>query len=97
MVKKAKKFNYQKDRKKDWKRLKAKKNPKVNAEQLKNFWDQSKSIAQNYMDLGLASDPNTASGMEIPKAKKRIQQQLMEPEIMEIEKVCIYKNFFIQR
>ena len=87
MVKKAKKFNYQKDRKKDWKKLKAKKNPKVNAEQLKNFWDQRKSIAQNYIDLGLAADPNTASGMEIHKTKKRIQQQLLDPEIMDIEKV----------
>ena len=86
MVKKAKKFNYQKDRKKDWKKLKAKKNPKVNAEQLKNFWDQNKSIAANYMDLGLAYDPNLAAGMEIPKTKKKLQKQLLEPEVMEIEK-----------
>ena len=90
MVKKAKKFNYQKDRKKDWKKLKAKKNPKVNSEQLKTFWNQNKTIAQNYMDLGLAMDPNMATGMEIPKTKQRIQEQLMEPEIMEIEKVTSF-------
>ena len=90
MVKKAKKFNYQKDRKKDWKKLKAKKNPKVNSEQLKAFWNQNKTVAQNYMDLGLAMDPNMVTGMEIPKTKKRIQEQLMEPEIMEIEKVVFF-------
>lgn len=82
MVKKAKKFNYGKDLKKKWKQMKAKKNPKVNAEQLKEFWDPNKSIQANYMDLGLVADPNLA--LAIPKAKN-----LLNPEVMEIEKVVL--------
>jgi hypothetical protein len=80
MVKKVRKFNYQRDRKKDMRKKKAKKNPKVNAEQLKPFWDPKKTILENYRDLGLAADPNKT--LEIPKAKT-----FLIPETMEIAKV----------
>lgn len=85
MVKKVRKFNYKKDMKKEWKKAKAKKNPVVKAENLKEFWDTTKSIKKNYAELGLAADPNQA--LAIPKAKA-----LLNPEVMEIEKVIRFKK-----
>jgi hypothetical protein len=91
MVKKVKKFNYKADLKKKWKKMKDKKNPKVNADRLKEFWDPNKSIQANYRDLGLSIDPNQTLG--IPKTKN-----LLNPEVMEIEKVTdlfiIYLTLF---
>lgn len=78
MVKKVKKFNYQKNLKKAWKKQKEKKYPKVKADELKEFWNKNESIAKNYAKLGLSIDPNMT--LEIPKAKK-----LLNPEVMEIE------------
>ena len=85
MVKKSKKFNYQKDLKKKWKQMKDKKNPKVDADQLKSFWDRTKSIKQNYINMGISIDPNQS--LAIPKTKT-----LMNPEAMEIEKVIFYRK-----
>ena len=81
MVKKVKKFNYQKDRRKDWKKKKAQKNPQINADQLKPFWDSKKSILANYRDLGIVADPN--KNLEIPKTKNTLN-----PEAMNLAKVC---------
>ena len=83
MVKKTKKFNYQKDLKKKWKKEKEKKNPKINTDKLKDFWDENKSVRFNYKELGLCIDPNQTLG--IPKTKK-----LLNPEIMNIEEVCAH-------
>ena len=80
MVKKAKKFNYGKNLKKKWKKMKDKKNPKVRAEELKEFWDPRKTLQQNYAELGLSSDLNTS--LKIPKTK-----HMLIPEVMQIEKV----------
>ena len=87
MVKKTKKFTYGKNLKKKWKQMKTKKNPKVNAEQLKDFWDPKKSIQANYMDLGLSFDPNIT--LSIPKTKAK-----MNPEMMDLEEVEIFKLLF---
>lgn len=57
---------------------KEKKNPKVNAEQLKGFWDPEKSIQANYRDLGLSYDPNVT--IEIPKTKTKLQVETMDIE-----------------
>ena len=88
MVKKVKKFNYQKDLKKKWKKMKDKKNPKINTHKLEPFWDPNKSIQANYRDLGLSINPNQTLG--IPKTKN-----LLNPEVMEIEKVADLKSLFI--
>lgn len=80
MVKKTRKFNYKKDLKKKWKQMKAKTNPEVKTEQLKEFWNSHKSIKANYAEMGLSADPNITIG--IPKAKV-----LLNPEVMEISKV----------
>ena len=73
--------------KRKWKQLKAKKNPKINTEALKGLWDTNKSIANNYMDLGLSIDPNKT--LAIPKTKDKVnpQNNKQTPEIMDIEEV----------
>lgn len=78
MVKKVKKFNYKKNLKKAWKKLKDKENPKVNAELIKEFWNRNQSIEKNYSKLGLSLDPNVTLG--IPKAKV-----LLTPDVMDID------------
>ena len=85
MVKKTKKFQHGKNLKRKWKQMKAKKNPKVNSEQLKEFWDSSKSLAKNYMDLGLSMDPNMT--LSIPKTKDT--KKPMNCDVMDIEEVCL--------
>jgi hypothetical protein len=91
MVKKAKKFNYQKDLKKAWRKKKDKKKAHVTDKHLKAAWDESKSVEANYIEMGLASDPNKT--LRVPKAKT-----LMQPEVMDIQKVILFfiftfKNF----
>jgi hypothetical protein len=81
MVKKVRKFNYQKDRKKEMRKKKAKKNPSVNSEQLKGFWDPKKTILQNYQNLGISADPNKS--LVIPSTKST----MIPDEIMNIEQV----------
>jgi hypothetical protein len=78
MVKKVRKFNYQKNLKKAWKKLKEKEKPKVNAELIQEFWNRNESIQKNYTKLGLSLDPNETLG--IPKAKV-----LLNPDVMDIE------------
>jgi hypothetical protein len=79
MVKKVKKFNHASNLKKKWKKMKAKSNPKVNFEQVKAFWDPKKSLKQNYMDIGLSSDPNQT--LHIPKAKTTMKPKLIQMQI----------------
>lgn len=79
MVKKTRKFNYKKNLKKAWKKLKEKKNPTtVKNDDVKEFWDSNVSMKSNYDKLGLSFDPNAT--IEIPRAKV-----LLNPEVMEIE------------
>jgi hypothetical protein len=87
MVKKIRKFNYQKNLKKEWKKKKAKKNPAVNADQLKPFWDSKKTILANYREMGIAADPNVT--LEIPRTKA-----LLNPEVMNLVKVRNHLNLF---
>jgi hypothetical protein len=85
MVKKVKKFNYNKNLKKAWKKLKEKKNPKVKNEDLKEFWDQTATMKSNYSKLGLSFDPNQT--IEIPSAKV-----LLNPEVMDLKEVNSSQN-----
>ncbi len=87
MVKKVRKFNYQKDRKKEMRKKKAKKNPAVNAGQLKPFWNSKKTILENYRNLGISADPNES--LAIPKAKS-----FLIPETMDLAKVRTRCTFF---
>lgn len=88
MVKKVKKFNYKKNLKKAWKKLKEKENPQVKTDELKEFWNKNASMKDNYSNLGLSMDPNKT--LEIPRAKV-----LLNPEVMEIEEVSYYLSNYI--
>jgi hypothetical protein len=87
MVKKHKKkrFNYNKNLKKAWKKQKAKKQAKVTDETLKAAWNTHKSIEYNYAELGLSSNPNKT--LSIPRIKTLIQ-----PEVMNLQKAIELEN-----
>ncbi|XP_070839495.1 nucleolar protein 16 [Chaetodon trifascialis] len=55
---KRKKFDYNQDRKKMKKKLLKKYNPRIENSQIRNAWDNRKSMARNLQDMGLAYDPN---------------------------------------
>uniref|UniRef100_A0A3Q3X6T4 Nucleolar protein 16 n=1 Tax=Mola mola TaxID=94237 RepID=A0A3Q3X6T4_MOLML len=52
------KFNYNQDRKKLKKKFLKKYNPRIENPQIRNAWDDRKSMARNLQDMGLAFDPN---------------------------------------
>ena len=83
MVKKVKKFQHGKNLKRKWKQMKQKKNPKVNADVLKGYWDPKKTLAQNYMELGLSMNPNET--LAIPKTKDKVNPDKEYCEVMDIE------------
>ncbi|XP_072026071.1 nucleolar protein 16-like [Amphiura filiformis] len=78
--KQNKKYGYNVNRRKQWK--KARKMPTVKCEQLKNAWDQHKSVHQNLMDMGVASDPNKV--LRIPKVHEVMAPQPIEK--MDVDK-----------
>ncbi|XP_060068250.1 uncharacterized protein LOC132548399 [Ylistrum balloti] len=59
------KFNYDKNRRKEW--LKSKKMPTIECKQVKNAWDSKRSVKENMLEMGLATDPNKT--ISIPKTK----------------------------
>ncbi|XP_029439444.1 nucleolar protein 16 [Rhinatrema bivittatum] len=67
-----KRFNYNLDRKKLKRKMKKKDAPRIACEQIRNAWDDSKSVARNLAEMGLAVDPNKA--FPIQQAKTDIHQ-----------------------
>jgi len=61
-----KNFNYDKNRKKTWK--KSKKMPSINCEAIQSAWDKRKSLKKNMEEMGLMADPN--------KVVKHVQPQV---------------------
>ncbi|XP_054481956.1 nucleolar protein 16 [Anoplopoma fimbria] len=55
---KRKKFNYSQNRKKLKKQAIKKCNPRIENSQIRNAWDDKKTIARNLQEMGLALDPN---------------------------------------
>ncbi|KAG7217167.1 hypothetical protein INR49_027708 [Caranx melampygus] len=55
---KRKKFDYNKNRKKLKKKFIKKCNPRIEDSQIRNAWDDRKSMARNLQEMGLAFDPN---------------------------------------
>lgn len=55
---KSKKFDYNLDRKKLKKKFIKKYNPRIENSQIRNAWDDRKSMTTNLQDMGLAFDPN---------------------------------------
>ncbi|XP_064630296.1 nucleolar protein 16-like [Lineus longissimus] len=66
--KKGNTFNYNKNRRKAWK--KSKELPKIKCEQIKNAWDDTKSMQHNLKNMGIATNPNKA--IPVPKTKDLI-------------------------
>lgn len=56
--KRRKKFDYNQDRKKLKKKLMKKNNPRIENRQIRNAWDDKKSMARNLQEMGLSFDPN---------------------------------------
>ncbi|XP_044078757.1 nucleolar protein 16 [Siniperca chuatsi] len=55
---KRKRFDYNQDRKKMKKKFIKKYNPRIEDPQIRNAWDDKKSMARNLQEMGLAFDPN---------------------------------------
>ncbi|XP_043997551.1 nucleolar protein 16 [Gambusia affinis] len=56
--KRRKQFDYNTDRKKLKKKFLKKANPRINHAQIRNAWDNNKSMARNLQEMGLSFDPN---------------------------------------
>lgn len=65
---KRKKFDYNQDRKKMKKKFIKKCNPRIEDPQIRNAWDDKKSMARNLQEMGLAFDPNRT----LPIMKQRL-------------------------
>ncbi|KAM4748396.1 nucleolar protein 16 [Rhinophrynus dorsalis] len=62
-------FNYNVDRRKLKRRARKKAAPRIQCEQIRNAWDNSKSVAVNLAHMGLAADPNKALPIKTNKVK----------------------------
>lgn len=70
--KKTKKsFNYQRDRRRAW--HKSKKTPTIHCKQIREAWDDKKSLYTNMKEMGLSADPNIT--LQIPRAKDLLGPQ----------------------
>ncbi|XP_005800427.1 nucleolar protein 16 [Xiphophorus maculatus] len=56
--KRRKRFDYNTDRKKLKKKFLKKANPRIEHAQIRNAWDNNKSMARNLQEMGLSFDPN---------------------------------------
>ncbi|XP_038563956.1 nucleolar protein 16 [Micropterus salmoides] len=65
---KRKRFDYNQDRKKMKKKFLKKCNPRIENPQIRNAWDDKKSMARNLQAMGLAFDPNRT----VPIKKKSL-------------------------
>ncbi|KAL3864483.1 hypothetical protein ACJMK2_006162 [Sinanodonta woodiana] len=70
------KFRYNVDRKKQWK--KSKKLPAIKCPEIRQAWDNKKTVLQNMADMGLSADPNKT--IKIPSTK-----ELIGPKNMKVE------------
>ncbi|XP_040906804.1 nucleolar protein 16 [Toxotes jaculatrix] len=65
---KRKKFDYNQDRKKLKKKFNKKNNPRIENAQIRNAWDDRKSMSRNLQEMGLTFDPNRT----LPIKKQRL-------------------------
>ncbi|XP_074662580.1 nucleolar protein 16-like [Tubulanus polymorphus] len=87
--KRAKTFQYNKNRRKAWK--KSKKMPNIECDKVKAAWDEKKSVSHNLQEMGISMDPNLT--LKIPKAKEIIHSHLKESDDeMDTTQKSIEKN-----
>ncbi|XP_063784066.1 nucleolar protein 16 [Pseudophryne corroboree] len=78
-------FNYSVNRKKLKRRAQKKAAPRITCDEIRNAWNDSKSVAGNMADMGLAADPNKALPIHTNTVKNRSaeQKQVRKPYVIE--------------
>ncbi|XP_075065288.1 nucleolar protein 16 [Mixophyes fleayi] len=76
-------FNYSVNRKKLKRKAQKKAAPRITCDEIRNAWNDAKSVASNLADMGLASDPNKALPIHGNKAKNAEQSQVRKPYVLE--------------
>lgn len=71
-----KKFQYGRNRRKEWKKSKQEKN--IDCAQLKAAWDDNKSVTRNLTDMGLSANPNVTLSIPTPKDYLGVDSVTME-------------------
>nr|XP_046266830.1 nucleolar protein 16 [Scatophagus argus] len=85
---KRKKFDYNQDRKKLKKNFIKKYKPRIENPQIRNAWDDKKSMARNLQEMGLAFDPNRSLPIKKPsllgkdKEAKATTSIVMKPYVL---------------
>ncbi|KAG7484703.1 hypothetical protein MATL_G00052850 [Megalops atlanticus] len=74
-----KKYDYNKNKKKLKKQFKKKAAPRIECPQIRNAWNDKKSVAQNLKDMGLAFDPNLALPMRKNKVPGADAEETVSP------------------
>ncbi|XP_075996530.1 nucleolar protein 16 [Genypterus blacodes] len=64
---KRKKFDYNQDRKKLKKKMLKKRAPRIENSQIRNAWDERKSMTRNLQEMGLTFDPNRSLPIKKPR------------------------------
>ncbi|XP_075712593.1 nucleolar protein 16 [Rhinoderma darwinii] len=84
-VKKTRKntYNYSVNRKKLKRRAKKKDAPRIACDEIRNAWDERKSVATNLADMGLAADPNKAFPIHADTGTSSEQKLVRKPYVVQ--------------
>ncbi|XP_069827482.1 nucleolar protein 16 [Dendropsophus ebraccatus] len=84
-VKKTRKntFNYSKNRKKLKRRARNKTAPRIACDEIRKAWDDSRSVASNLAEMGLAVDPNKALSASAHMDTGTEQKQIKKPYVVQ--------------
>ncbi|XP_063342370.1 nucleolar protein 16 [Pelmatolapia mariae] len=73
-----KKFDYNRNRKNVKTKNKKKSNPRIEQSQIRNAWDDNKSVARNLQEMGLAFDPNRS----LPIKQQKLPREDTKPAVI---------------
>ncbi|CAI5642653.1 nucleolar protein 16 [Oreochromis niloticus] len=73
-----KKFDYNRNRKNVKTKNKKKSNPRIEQSQIRNAWDDNKSVARNLQEMGLAFDPNRS----LPIKQQKLLREDKKPGVV---------------
>ncbi|XP_056425417.1 nucleolar protein 16 [Hyla sarda] len=84
-VKKTRKntFNYSVNRKKLKRRARKKEAPRIVCDEIRKAWDDSRSVATNLAEMGLAADPNRALLSSAHTETGTGQKQIRKPYVIQ--------------
>ncbi|XP_041948603.1 nucleolar protein 16 [Alosa pseudoharengus] len=92
---KRKKFDYTKDRKKLRTKLRRKLAPTIECAQIRNAWDDRKTVQQNLREMGLQHDTKTVLPIRQPKLTNT-EAMDVEPDELLIKKPYVIKDMEAQ-